>query len=300
VTGSHSHHGLTIERAGYARRLAWVLLLNTAYLVAEVVGAAITGSLALLADAGHMLTDAGGVALALLAIRFAARPPTPERTYGYYRAEILAALVNAVLLLGISGYVLYEAYLRFMTPPPVNSAGVIVVAGIGLVVNVVGAFILRGGAAESINVKGAYLEVLADLVSSLAVLAAALIMQLTGWLYADPLASLFIGLFIVPRTWRLLNEAVGVLLEGAPKSIDLGALRDTLRAIPGILDVHDLHVWTLTSGLHAMSAHAVVGDDASYPIVLSDAQQAIIETFAIQHVTLQLEPPGHEEGETHL
>src|SRR5262249_27652341 len=187
-------------------RLAFVFGLTAAYLVAEVIGGILTRSLALLADAGHMLTDVVGVGLALLAITFAARPATPQRTYGYYRVEILAALTNAVVLIGISFYILYEAYERFLHPPEVESQWMLLVATVGLGVNIVGIYILRGGATESLNLKGAYFEVLSDMLTSIGVILAALIMWATGWYYADPLLSAGIGLFILPRTWALLGE----------------------------------------------------------------------------------------------
>ena len=281
-------------------RLTLVFAFTAVYLVAEVVGGILTGSLALLADAGHMLTDVGGLGFALLAIRFAERPPSPTRTYGYYRAEILSALANAVVLICISIYILYEAYQRFRNPPEVGSVGMLVVGGIGLAVNIAGALILRRGAKASLNLKGAYFEVLSDLLTSIGVITAGIIMLTTGWYYADPIISAGIGLFILPRTWTLLREAVGVLLEGVPSDIDLGRVRELITATPGVAGVHDLHVWSLTSGANALSAHVVASDGDRYADVLARVHERITTGLPIVHATIQVEPPGWERQETHL
>lgn len=282
------------------RQLKLVFGLTSLYLLVEVVGGLLTGSLALLADAGHMVTDVGGLGLALFAIRFAERPATPDRTYGYYRVEILAALANAVVLIGISIYILYEAYQRFRNPPAVESVGMLGVAAVGLVVNVAGILLLRRGSTESLNLKGAYFEVLSDMLSSLGVIAAGLIMWATKWYYADPLFSAGIGLFILPRTWTLMREAVGVLLEGTPSDVSIAAVRDAIVQVPGVAAVHDVHVWTLTSGQNAMSAHAVLAAGAAYDDVLRNVQARVTGSFNIGHATIQVEPMGHEEREAHL
>lgn len=284
----------------HPRSLVITLILTTGFLVAEVIGGLLTRSLALLADAGHMLTDVGGLALALFAIRFAARPATPERTYGYYRAEILAALTNAIVLVGISIYILVEAYQRFRNPPEVASGLMLVIAVIGLGVNLAGMLVLRAGSSESLNLRGAYFEVLSDMVSSLGVMVAALIIFVTGWRYADPLVSAGIGLFILPRTWALLRQAVGVLLEGVPSDINVASLRETIAATGGVQGVHDLHVWALTSGMNAMSVHVVCANGASRDEVLSRVHEQVRSTFAISHLTVQIESPGWEQHETHL
>lgn len=281
-------------------RLTAVLVLTATYLAAEVVGGIVTGSLALLADAGHMLTDVAGLALALLAIRFGERPATPERTYGYYRVEILAALANAVILIGISVYILVEAYDRFKNPPPIAGLSVLMVAGFGLVVNVAGMLLLRGGSSESLNIKGAYFEVLSDALTSVGVIAAALIMHFTGWYYADPLVSAGIGLFIFPRTWRLLREAVGVLLEGTPADVNPAAVRESLSAVEGVRSVHDLHVWSLTSGRNAMSVHVVLATPGTHHEVLTAVRERAARDFGIAHVTVQTEAAGCQGGESHL
>ena len=282
------------------KRLAIVLALTTAYLVAEVIGGLLTHSLALLADAGHMLTDVAGLAFALLAIRFAERPATPERTYGYYRIEILAALVNAVVLIGISLYILYEAYERFRNPPEVQSGGMLAVALVGLVVNIAGIYLLKSASEESLNMKGAYFEVLSDMLTSIGVIAAGIIMLTTGWYYADPIISAGIGVFILPRTWMLLRDAVGVLLEGTPHDVNLAALRESIQTVEGVADVHDLHVWSLTSGMNAMSVHAVLADHSLHDEVLAAVQKKVTSEFKIAHATVQVECKGCSAFETHL
>jgi len=275
--------------ARYARNLAWALGLTLTYLIAEVIGAFVTGSLALLADAAHMLTDAGGLGFALLAIRFASRPATPQKTYGYLRAEILSALLNAVVLLVLTIYILFEAYERFANPPDVLSWPMLIVAVIGLAVNLASMRLLSGGSSASLNVQGAYFEVLSDMLGSLGVIVAALVIMGTGWTLADPIIGALIGLFIVPRTWRLISQAIHILLEGVPPNVDLGLLETALKEIPGIKAVHDLHVWTITSGLDSMSGHIVVTDMSESPRVLRAVRDAMKDKFGLEHVTVQIE-----------
>ena len=282
------------------KRLTLVLGMTSAYLIAEVAGGLITGSLALLADAGHMLTDVAGLGLALFAIRFGERPATPERTYGYYRVEILAALANAVMLIGVSIYILVEAYQRLRHPPEVATGAMLVVAGLGLVVNVAGVLLLRAGSQESLNVQGAYFEVLSDLLTSIGVLIAGVVMWTTGWYYADPLISAIIGLLIFPRTWRLLRQALGVLLEGTPSDVNLAALREEISGISGVAGVHDLHVWSLTSGINAMSAHVLASPPSELDEVRRRVGEVIRSRFKIQHVTLQVEEEGCGDTAVHL
>jgi cobalt-zinc-cadmium efflux system protein len=277
-----------------------VLALTTVFLFAEAIGGLLTHSLALLADAGHMLADAGGLGLALFALYIAERPATPERTYGFYRAEILAALVNAVVLLGLSGYILFEAYQRFLHPQAVASKPVLLIASLGLVINFVGMLILHSGAKDSLNLRGAYFELLSDMLASVGVIIAAAIMWATGWYYADPLISTGIGLFILPRTFSLLRDAVGVLLEGTPADVNLAELRQALSALPGVLAVHDLHVWTLTSGMNAMSVHVVKTDSALHQAVLTAVRDKAARDFRIAHVTVQVESECCPPSETHL
>ena len=290
----------TTPRGTHASRLAFVLGFTSCYLVAEVVGGLLTRSLALLADAGHMLTDVGGLVLALLAMRFAARPVTPARTYGSYRFEILAALTNCVVLLSISLYILYEAYQRFRHPPAVQSVPMLLIAGVGLVVNLAGVSILRTGAQASLNLQGAYCEVLSDLLTSIGVLVAGVIMLTTGWYYADPLLSAGIGLFILPRTWGLLQQAVGVLLEGTPADVNLTAVRDGIQQVPGVAGVHDLHVWSFTSGVNALSVHVVLERGATHDDVLARVHERVTRDFPIAHATVQVESQGYGAHETHL
>ena len=298
MSGAHGMSGSAASRN--KRQLTIVFFLTLAYLVAEVIGGYLTGSLALLADAGHMLTDVAGVGLALLAIRFAEKPATPEKTYGYYRFEILAALTNAVVLILISLYILYEAYFRFLDPPKVESTSMLWIAGAGLVINLYCMYLLRQGKDESLNMKGAYFEVLSDMLTFIGVIAAGIIMLTTGWYYADPLLSALIGLFILPRTWTLLKEAVGVLLEGTPAEVNLEALRQGLLAEPGVAAVHDLHAWSLTSGVNALSAHVVLAEGATHDDVLARAHAYVTGKHAVQHATIQVERGDFAQHETHL
>jgi cobalt-zinc-cadmium efflux system protein len=290
VGPGHPHGADRQTAAGRHRRaLVWALGLNGSFLVVEVLGSVWTGSLALLADAGHMLTDLGGLVLALVAIWFSGRPATPAKSYGYYRVEILAALVNAVVLLAVSGFVLYEAYRRLLAPPEILAGPMLVIAALGLAANVAGLALLRAGSTESLNLRGAYLEVLSDAVASLGVMAAAAIVLATGWYVVDPLVSAGIGLFIVPRTWGLLRQAVNVLLEGTPPHVDLVAVEAAMREVPGVRRVHDLHVWTLTSGKDAMSGHVVVDDVAEADRLTTALHDLLHERFGIAHTTIQVE-----------
>lgn len=296
-SGDGHAHG---HRGANTRSLSIVLCLTGFYMVAEAAAGFLTGSLALLADAGHMLTDVGGLALALFAMRIAERPATAAHTYGLYRAEILAAVANAIVLLGISLFVLFEAYERFRSPPNVQSSAMLGVAVVGLAVNVLGVMVLRKGSKGSLNMRGAYFEVISDLVTSVGVIVAAIVMWTTGWYYADPLISAGIGLFIVPRTWKLLREAVGVLLEGTPSDVNLAAVRASVSAVPGVAGLHDLHVWTITSGMNAMSMHAVLAKGASHDVVLDAIRVRVTSDFNIGHVTIQVESSGCPAAETHL
>jgi cobalt-zinc-cadmium efflux system protein len=295
---SHDHK---LSSAAQRGRLVAVFAITLAVLVVELVGAALSGSLALFADAGHVLADGAGIGLALLAIRFAARPATPQRTFGYYRLEILAAVVNAVLLFGVAGFVLVEAWRRLAEPPEVASGLMLAVAAVGLVANAVSLWLLRDGQQRSLNLRGAYLEVWGDLLGSVAVLAAAAVIAVTGFRAADPIASALIGVLILPRTWRLLREAVDVLLEAAPKEVDLDEVRRHLLETRGVTDVHDLHAWTITSGLPVLSVHVVLERDADAGRVLDGLGDCLAGHFDIEHSTFQLEHPEHRghEGATH-
>lgn len=271
------------------QRLLIVLGLVVAFLVVEVVGSLLTNSLALLADAGHMLADAVGVGLALLAIHLAARPATPSRSFGYYRLEILAAVANAVLLFVVAAYILYEASQRFAGPPDVLGLPMLAIAGIGLAVNLVSMRLLSAGAKTSLNMRGAYLEVLGDLLGSVAVLVAGGVIFVTGWTAADPIASVVIALLILPRTWSLLREAIDILLQATPKGVDLAEVRAHLLRGDGIVDAHDLHAWTLTSGMHVVSAHVVIERSADAAEVLDEVCRCLSDDFDMEHSTIQLE-----------
>ena len=287
-------HGRATAASRSRSALLTTLILTAGFMMVELVAGLWTGSLALVADAGHMFTDAGALALALFASWIAARPPTPAKTYGYYRAEILAALVNAVLLLIVAGGILYEAWQRILAPSPVLAGPMAVVAAAGLGVNVICAWLLHRGARESLNVRAAYLEVLSDALSSLAVLVAAGIVIMTALTIADPLASAVIALLIVPRTWRLLRQAVNVLLEGTPAHLELSEIEQAMTRVTGVLRVHDLHVWTLTSGREAMSAHVVVADVRESERLLESLHALLHARFGIDHTTIQIEaePPS--------
>ncbi|GBC86135.1 Metal cation efflux system protein CzcD [bacterium HR12] len=273
----------------HSRRLVAVFALTLSFLLVEIVGGIITNSLALLADAGHMFTDVAGIGLALLAIRLAARPASTERTFGWYRMEILAAVTNAVILFGVAIYVLYEAWRRLMDPPEVAGELMLAVAVAGMAANGISLWLLRHAQAESLNMRGAYLEVLGDLLGSVAVVVAAAVIALTGFREADAIASAAIGLMIVPRTWKLLRDAVDVLLEATPKGVDLQEVRRHILEVEGVLDVHDLHAWTITSGMHVVSAHVVVRKGVDPAAVLDSLSTCLSDDFDIEHSTFQLE-----------
>ena len=282
-------------------RLLTVLGITATVLVAELVGSAVTGSLALLADAGHMFTDVAGILLAVIAVTIAGRPATEERTFGYYRLEILAAVVNAVLLFGVALLILWEAWRRWSSPPDVEGGLMLAFAAVGLVANTVGLIVLRDGAKQSLNVKGAYLEVLGDFLGSIAVIVAAVVIATTGWLRADVVASVAVALMILPRTWMLLREAVDVLLEATPRGIDLVEVRRHITETPGVIGAHDLHAWTITSGLPVLSVHVVVTDEAfavgGGARVLDSLGECLADHFDVKHCTFQLEPEGHANHE---
>ena len=267
-------------------------------MIAEVVGGLVTGSLALLSDAAHMGTDVLGLGMALAAIQLASRPAPAQRTYGTYRLEVLAALANGVLLFGVAGYVLFEAWKRLTDPPEVLGVPMLVVAVIGLAVNVASFRLLVAGSKESLNVKGAFLEVLSDLVGSVGVIVAAIVVATTGWRYADPIIGAGIGLFILPRTWKLCAQAVRILIEAAPPGVDVEAVRTRLLALPGVAGVHDLHVWTVTSGMDAASAHVVVADGADDRAVLDQVSTVLADEYQVAHSTIQCESAGYVERES--
>lgn len=287
---SHNHgHGSAGAR--HAGRLWIAFALTGSFMLVEAIAGVLTGSLVLVADAGHMLTDVIGIGFAILAIRFASRPATQRKTYGYYRVEILAALLNAVLLLGVAVYIVYEAAVRLFDPPAVESTPMLVVAIAGLAVNLFSAGVLMAGAKESLNVRGAFLEVVGDLLGSVGAIVAAVILITTGWRYADPLLAAFVAVLIVPRALMLLKETLDVLLESTPKHLDFEAVVQAMLDDPEVDSVHDLHIWTVTSGFVALSGHVNVSAGTAESSVLVRLYHLLHERFDIDHVTLQVETP---------
>jgi cobalt-zinc-cadmium efflux system protein len=288
VGAGHDHGTAGAKHRG---PLLAAFALLAVFMVVEGAAALATGSLALLSDAGHMFTDVLGIGMALAAMTAARRADRdPQRTFGLYRLEVLAALANAVLLFGVAIYVLIEALRRFGDPPDVPAGPMLVVAIAGLLANVVAFALLRSGAKESINVRGAYLEVLGDLLGSVGVIIAAIVIALTDWWYADPIVAVAVGVFILPRTWKLARAAVRILVQAAPAHVDVADVRHRLAAVPGVCDVHDLHVWTLTSGMDVVSAHLTLDPAAQVGPVLVEAREALHDDFDIAHATLQVEP----------
>ncbi|MET0399152.1 MAG: cation diffusion facilitator family transporter [Longimicrobiaceae bacterium] len=290
----HHHHGHGTAGARNRRRLAITLGLAAAYLVAEAVGGWMANSLALLADAGHMLSDVAALALSLFAIWIAQRPATPQRTYGYYRTEILAALANGATLIAISLLIFVEAFHRLSEPQPVSGGLVMVIAVGGLLVNVAGLLMLHGGKDESLNVRGAWLHLLTDALGSVGAILGGAAVWAFGWYWADPLVSVLIGLLVIWSAWHLVRESVGVLLEGTPPHIDVAEVRAAMAEVEGVEEVHDLHVWTITSGMEAMSGHVVVGGGVARrgsSEVLADLHGLLHERFGLHHMTIQMETP---------
>ncbi|GAA3717103.1 cation diffusion facilitator family transporter [Microlunatus aurantiacus] len=302
MTGGHSHSHAPVTATGrHRRRLVLVVAITAAVFVAQVIGGLASGSLALLADAGHMLTDSTGLVIALIAATLAARPATPARTYGLQRVEVLAAMINGLLLAGIAVWVLARAIERWNQPVEISSGLMLTVAVIGAIANTAGLLILRGGKDESLNLRGAYLEVLGDLLGSLAVIVAALAIIVTGYTRADSIASVLIFVMIIPRAFSLLRDVIDVLLEATPRGIDLDQIRQHILDIEGVTDVHDLHAWTITSGVPVLSAHVVV--DATWLAegrtgeILDRLGECLGEHFDVDHCTFQLEPESHKAHE---
>jgi len=285
---SHDHNHLPSE-IRHEKPLWWALGLTTSYLIVEVVGAFWTNSLALLSDAAHMATDAIGLVIALTAVRLSRRPPDARRTYGYARLEALGAVVNGLLLFGVGLYILWEAIDRFREPQAIASTGMMWVAAFGLVVNLIAMRLLSAGSGESLNIKGAYLEVWSDMLGSVAVIAGGLIIHFTGWTLVDPILAVLIGLWVIPRTWVLLRDAINVLLEGVPKGVVLGDIEQALRSHDGVAGIHDLHVWALASSTPALTAHVVITDGREQDNLRRQLADLLHERFAIDHVTLQME-----------
>jgi len=299
----HDHgpgHAHNHAAGANAKMLTIALALSATYLVAEVVGAYMFNSLALLSDAGHMLTDVAALVIALMAIRIGQRAPDDRRTFGYRRFEILAAAFNALMLFAVALYVLVEAVQRFRAPEPVESTGMLVVAIIGLFVNLASMRILMAGKDASLNIKGAYLEVWADMLGSVGVIAGALVIRFTGWTLMDPIVAVGIGLWVLPRTWVLLRDTINVLLQGVPGGLHLPEIRGAIGAVPGVSGVHDLHVWSLTTEDVSCTAHIEIADPAHSDDVRAAVQSMLADRFAIGHCTIQTEAePCQEEEHRH-
>jgi len=287
MSAGHDH---ALPATTKERSLRWALVLTSAFLIAEVVGGVVLNSLALLSDAAHMFTDVAALAIALAAIRIARRPADQRRTFGYHRFEILAAAFNALLLFGVAGYILFEAWQRWRQPEEVQTTGVLVVAALGLVVNLASMWMLRSGKGASLNVKGAYLEVWSDMLGSIGVIAGAIVIRITGWNWVDSVIAVAIGLWVLPRTWVLLKDTLNILLEGVPEGIDMAAVRQSLLGLPGVLGVHDLHVWAVTSGRPSLTVHLVHAPDVATPTELLERARAVLAAdHRIRHTTVQLE-----------
>ncbi len=305
-SGHGHHHG--VDHAGGRAldrgRLRLVLLVTLTVAVAQFVGGLLSGSLALVADAGHMVTDAAAVLLALSASYVATLPANPRRTFGYHRAEILAALLNALVLLGVGGFLVYAGIRRLASPAAVDAPLMLAFAVLGLVANLVSLALLSARRNESLNLRGAFLEVLADAMGSGAVIVAAVVIELTGFERADPIASLLIAALILPRAWSLLRDCLAVLLESAPSDVDMDSVRDHLIGAAGVVDVHDLHAWSITTGMPALSAHVSVTqaalDERGVGQILDELGQCVAEHFGIEHATFQVEPESHQEHEPGL
>ena len=294
--GGHAGHN---HGAGAStKRLAFALALTTALLIAELVGALAFDSLALLSDAAHMFTDSAALAIALAAVRIGQRPPDDQRTFGYRRFEILAAAFNAILLFAVAGYVLFEGVARFFDPRPVESVGMLIVATIGLVVNLISMRILAGGKDDSLNVKGAYLEVWADMLGSLGVIGAAIAIYLTKLNWIDPIVAIAIGLWVLPRTWTLLRDTTHILLQGVPRGLDLNAVRAAMGEVAGVSGVHDLHLWSVAGDDASLTAHVAVADDGDAETTRRAVTRLLEERFDIHHATIQTEtePCGDEDS----
>ncbi len=287
-------------RRGARRRLGIALALTATVMVVQIAGGLFTGSLALLADSGHMATDVGALILSLVAIGMAGKAPSRKHTYGFYRAEVLAALANSVALLGVSGWILFEAARRILNPPQVQTGPMLAVASLGLIANGLAAWLLHRDSAENINVKSAYLETLADVLGSIGVVLAAGIMRLTGWYLADPIVSVCIGGFLIPRTWKIAGEAIHVLLEGRPPELGDAAIVERMLSCPGVSGIHDLHVWSLTSGVPILTAHVVLKNETDCDSVLTSLERLLAKQFGIQHCTIQVEHSDRAKREETL
>lgn len=297
-SAGHSHDHTS---GANAKMLGWALALTSTYLIAEVIGGFVFNSLALLSDAAHMLTDVAALVIALLAIKLGKKPPDDKRTFGYRRFEILAAAFNAVLLFFIAIYVFVEAIKRFNEPQEIQSWGMLTVAAIGLVVNLVSMRLLTAGKEASFNVKGAYLEVWADMVGSVGVILGALMIKFTGWMWVDPIVAVAIGLWVLPRTWILLRDTNNILLEGVPSGIALSDVRNEIVAVAGVAGLHDLHIWSMSNDDVSATVHVTLGDGADANAVRLRVAELFSSRFGIEHATVQTEADGEScEGNEHL
>jgi cobalt-zinc-cadmium efflux system protein len=270
-------------------KLKIVLLLISSYIVVEVISGLLTGSLALIADAGHMLTDAGSLTLALFAINFSSKPATPQRTYGFYRIEILAALANSAVLILVSVYIIYDAYERIIEPPQIKGTALIIVGTIGLVVNLVGMSILKSHANENLNIEGAYLEVLKDTLGSVGVIVVGVITSISEFYLVDPIISIGLAFYMLPRIWSLMKKSINILMEGVPINISYEEVKKAILQIKGVTGVFDIHIWTITSGMDAITAHVVVSDPSKSQIILKEISSMLEKRFKITHTTIQIE-----------
>ncbi len=294
----HGSPGHSHTNGANTRSLAIALSLTGSFLIAELIGAFWFNSLALLSDAAHMFTDAAALAIALVAVRIGQRSADAQRTYGYRRFEILAAAFNAVLLFVVAGYVLYEGITRFFDPKPVESIGMLAVASLGLVVNLIAMRVLAGGKETSLNMKGAYLEVWADMLGSLGVIAAAIAIWLTGKTWIDPIVAIAIGLWVLPRTWTLLRDTTHILLQGVPRGFDLTAIRAAMGEVEGVTGVHDLHLWSVAGDDASLTAHVAIADSDKAEEIRRATTEMLESKFNIHHATIQTEsePCGDEES----
>jgi cobalt-zinc-cadmium efflux system protein len=291
----HDHHHHARASAGNKWRLVLTLVLAASYMLAEVVGGLLTNSLALLADAGHMLADVAALALSLVALWIAERPPSPRRTYGYYRAEILAALANGATLIGIALTIVVEAFQRLREPPQVLGGPMLAIAIGGLAVNLIGLAVLSGGKQSSLNIRGAWLHVLTDALGSVGAIAAAAIIWTLGWNWIDPVFSIAIGALVIYSAWALVKESVAVLMESVPHGMDVDEVHAAIAAVKSVISVHDLHIWSITTGRDALSAHVVTDHSRAPADLLSELRTLLHDRYHIDQLTIQIEPPEFEE-----
>jgi cobalt-zinc-cadmium efflux system protein len=297
MNGSHTHththttHNQRFDRSWHPLVLAFGTQLI--YFVVELVGGLLTNSLALIADAGHMLSDVAALGLSLLALYYTQKPHTAQKTYGYHRLEILVALVNGLVLWGMAAFILYEAYSRFSHPPAISSLPLMIIAGVGLMVNLFGVMILHPTKDQSINLRSAFLHLLADSLGSVAAIAAGLAIYLRGWYWFDPVAGAAVAVLIIISSWQLVWEAADILMEGTPKHIDLAEVARVLAGWPGVSEIHDLHVWSISSGLFAMSVHVVLTDSRDRDCLTEELEELMFHRFGLEHTTIQLEGPNY-------